>query len=218
MTKIWTKSPIAARLLAVVAAAVSAGCAEAPDAPPRSPRTGDYEVYSAVLREHYVSPAPDDHGDGAEPACPAHQPLDQVMIVGETRFRHRGGVSRDSALLSYLPADAAPLLAALRGMDRQPPRPLQADSFSLGVPVLLVADPADSRRSRDGWGPITVSRVAYDADSTRALVHASRPCRAERDGSVEDEELDYSGNALLATLDRQRGAWRVADVVWLHAE
>jgi hypothetical protein len=153
-----------------------------------------------------------------ESACPDDQPLEQVMIVGETRFRRQGGVSRDSALATELSADAVPLLTALRGMDRQPPRPLEADSFSLGVPVLLAADSADSHRTRDGWGPITVSRVAYSADSTRALVHAARPCRAERDESNDDGELDYSGTALLAALDRQRGAWRVVNVVWLYAE
>jgi hypothetical protein len=218
MAETWTRPPAAARLLAVVAAAAAMGCAEAPDAPPRAPRTGDYEVYAAVLREHFVSPPADDHGDGAEPACPAGRPLDRATIVGETRFRRRGGVSRDSALVAELPADAASLLAALRGMDRQPPRPLQADSFSLDVPVLLVADPADSLRARDGWGPITVSRVAYNADSTRALVHAARPCRAERGGAAEDGELDYTGNAVLAALDRQQGAWRIANVVLLYAE
>jgi hypothetical protein len=142
------------------------------------------------------------------------------MIVKETRFRQRGGTSRDSILAAELPADAAPLLAALRGLDRVPPRPLHADSFALGVPVLLT-DSADLRRSPDGWGPITLSRVVYNADSTRALVHAVKPCRKEREPSVDDvDDADAGpeGMALLAALDRQPAGWKVARVVWLSLE
>lgn len=217
MLKIRTRSPGAARLLTVVAAGLSVACAQGPDASPRAPRTSDYEVYAAVLREHLIGPDTEQHADGLEPLCVADRALDPVMIVRETRFRREGGGSLDSALAAELPENAAPLLTALRGMDRLPPRPLDADSFSLGVPVVLV-DSADPRRTSDGWGPITLSRVAYNADSTRALVHVVKPCRAEPDPSIDEEERGSDGTAVLAALVRQGGAWRVLDPVWLYAE
>lgn len=217
MATIWTRSSVAARLLSVLAAGASAGCAKAPDAVPPATRTSDYEVYSAVLREHLISPERDEHGDGLEPACEANLPLDPVMIVRETRFRREGGQSRDSALAAELEADAVPLFTALRGMDRLPPRALEADSFSLGVPVLLV-DSADTRRTPDGWGPITLSRVAFNADSTRAIVHAVKPCRREPDPPIDESERGADGRAFLVALDRQEGVWKVGDPVWLYAE
>lgn len=215
MSKLWMSSSTAARLVIVLAAGASAGCARGADA---APRASDYEVYSAVLREQLIGPVVDDHGDGFESGCTADQPRDPVMIVRETRFRRQGGVSRDSALAAELPTDAVPLLAELRGMDRLPARPLAADSFSLGVPVVLV-DSADTRRTGGGWGAITLSRVAYDANGTRALVHAVKPCRAEWDPSVDDEARRIpDGTAVLVALDRQQGGWKVAELVWLEVE
>lgn len=208
-------SCIAARLLIALAAGAAVGCGEGAAAPPA---TSDYEVYSAVLREQLIGPHVDDHGDGFESGCTADQPLDPVMIVRETRFRRQGGASRDSALAAELPPDAVPLFTALRGMDRLPAHPLAADSFSLGVPVLLV-DSADTRRTGDGWGAITLSRVAYSADGARALVHAVKPCRAERDASTDDEaRRDPDGTAVLVALERQQGAWKIAELVWLEVE
>jgi hypothetical protein len=223
MIRIWTRSPAAGLLLAVLAAGLTVGCAEKPAPSPPSPplpRTGDYEVYSAVLREHLINPMPEEHGDGLEPACPAEQRLDPVMMVRETRFRRDGSGSRDSSLAAELSADQVVLFTALRSLDRLPPRPLDADSFALGVPVVLT-DSLDRRHSPEGWGAITVSRVVYNADSTRAMVHAVKPCLAELDPSMaelDEGDRGIHGRALLAALDRRQGGWTVVNAVLLYAE
>jgi hypothetical protein len=62
--------------------------------------------------------------------------------------------------------------------------------------------------------PITLSRVAYSADSTWALVHAAQPCR---DGLAE-EGAPPPGTAVLAALQRQRGTWAVSRAVLLYVE
>ena len=209
-----TISPMAVRALTAVTAGLAIGCAGQTDAPPPSPPASDYDVYAVVLREQFISPPPDDHADGAISECRDGPPVGQIQIFLETQFRRQGGGSLDSGLAATLPPDAAPLVAALRALDGVPPRTLHADSFSVGMPVRLVP------RSPESWGtghgplPVTLSRVAYSADSTWALVHAVQSCR---DGFAE-EDAPPPGTAVLAALQRQNGSWAVARAVPLYVE
>jgi hypothetical protein len=207
-------TPMAVQALAALAAGLSFGCAGRSDARPPSPPASDYDVYAVVLREHFINPPPDDHVDGLISECRDGPPAGQVQVVGETRFRRQGGGSRDSALAAELPPDAAPLVASLRAMDGLPPRPLDADSFAVGMPVRLVAAAPESRGAGTGPLPVTLSRVAYSADGSWALVHAVQPCR---DGFAE-EDAPPPGTAVLAALQRQNGSWIVSRAVALYVE
>lgn len=182
-----------------------------PPAAPRAP-TSDYAIYRIILRDNFVSPAPDDHADGP-PTCVTHEPLDSLAIDSETRYRFLDGPNRDSALTAELPAEAAPLVAALRAMDAEPPRPVLADSLAVGVPVKLVPDAGERLRVN----VITLSRVAYNADSTAAMVHVARPCRVEP-GPDPEEEPAPQGLALISLLRRVGDAWTVAEVVYLEMD
>jgi hypothetical protein len=178
--------------------------------------TNDYAVYSAVLRAYFVAPAADPHPDGADETCEVAGPVDHLSIVRETRLRREGGGSRDSALAAELPPRTAPMMATLRTVSGEPARVLDPDSFTVPVPVVLT----DSTQSKPkGERPITLSRVAYNADSTDALVLAVQPCTATRkhkrkaggDGSAP-------GQSVLVGLHRQRGAWVVQKHVELDVE
>jgi hypothetical protein len=204
---------IAVRAL-TAAAGLSFACAGQTDAPPPSPPASDYDVYAVVLREQFISPPQDDHVDGLISECRDGPIAGQIRIVAATRMRREGGGSRDSALAAELPADAAPLVASLGAMDGLPPRTLYADSFSVGIPVRLVAPASGSGDTGTGPLPVTLSRVAYSADGTRALVHAVQPCR---DGFAE-EDAPPPGTAVLAALQRQNGSWVVSRSVALYVE
>jgi hypothetical protein len=213
------KTPMAARALAVLAAGLSLACAGKPDASPPSPPASDYEVYATVLRDHFVNPPQDEHGDGAVLTCASHPPVGYIPIVGQTRLRREGGGSRDSSLAAELPPEAAPLVGTLRGMDEQPPRTLYADSFSVGVPVRLVPGLPEPDNTTAGPWPITLSRVAYSADGAWALVHAVQPCRAAYDEALADEEdLPAPGTAVVAALQRRNGGWVVVKPVFVYVE
>lgn len=207
-------TPMAVRALAAVAAGLSLGCGGRADAPPQSPPASDYDLYAVVLREQFINPPQDDHVDGSISECRDGPPAGQIPIVGATQFRRQGGGSRDSSLAAELPADAAPLVASLRAMDRLPPRTLDADSFSVGMSVSLVASASESPATGTGPLPITLSRVAYSADSTWALVHAVQPCR---DGFAE-EDAPPPGTAVLAALQRRSGSWVISEAVALYVE
>ncbi|HEU0300008.1 MAG TPA: hypothetical protein VFR37_11150 [Longimicrobium sp.] len=197
-----------------MAAGLAFGCGRQTDAQPPSPPASDYDVYAVVLREQFINPPQDDHVDGLISECRDGPLVGQIRVVGETRFLRQGDRSRDSALAAELPPDAAPLVANLRAMDGLPPRTLVADSFSVGMPVRLVAPAPESGDTGTGPLPITLSRVAYSADSTWALVHAVQPCR---DGFAE-EDAPPPGTAVLAALQRQNGSWAVSELVWLYVE
>jgi hypothetical protein len=149
-------TPMAVRALTAAAAGLSLGCVGRADAPPQSPPASDYDVYAVILREQFINPPQDDHGDGLISECRDGPPVGQIQIAGETQFRRQGGGSRDSAAAAELPPDAAPLVATLRAMDGLPPRTLAADSFSVGMPVRLVA-PAPRIPGHRYW---TVARHA----------------------------------------------------------
>jgi hypothetical protein len=207
-------TPMAVRALTAAAAGLSLGCVGRADAPPQSPPASDYDVYAVILREQFINPPQDDHGDGLISECRDGPPVGQIQIAGETQFRRQGGGSRDSAAAAELPPDAAPLVATLRAMDGLPPRTLAADSFSVGMPVRLVAPAPESRDTGTGPLPVTLSRVAYSADSTWALVHAVQPCRH----GFAQEDAPPPGTAVLAALQRQSGSWVVSRAVALYVE
>jgi hypothetical protein len=221
MLKQWVKMPMAARVFVALLVGVSLGCAERPDPPAQSPRASDYDVYAVVLREHFLNPPQDDHADGIGRTCASYEPVGYIPIVAQTRLRQEGGRSRDSSLAAALPPEVAPLVVTLRAMDGQPPQTLSADSFSLGVPVRLVAGSPEPGSTTDGPWPITLSRVAYNADSTWALVHAVQPCREEHDETIDEEDLEGAsppGTAVVAALQRRSGSWAVAEVVYVYVE
>ena len=209
-----TRRRIAARVRTALAAGFAFGCGGRTDAPPPSPPASDYDVYAVILREQFISPPQDDHVDGLISECRDSPLVGQIQVVAETQFRRRGGGSRDSSLAAELPPAAAPLVARLRAMDGLAPRALDADSFSVGIPVRLVARAPASRDTGTGPLPITLSRVAYSADSTWALVHAVQPCR---DGFAE-EDAPPPGTAVLAALQRQNGRWALSGPVALYVE
>jgi hypothetical protein len=104
-------------------------------------------------------------------------------------------------------------------MDGVPPRTLSADSFSLGIPVRLVAQPPEADSTSDPPWPVTLSRVAYNADSTWALVHAVQPCRAAYDEALANEpDLPPAGTAIVAALQRRGGTWVVSERVFVYVE
>jgi hypothetical protein len=110
-------------------------------------------------------------------------------------------------------------VATLRAMDGQRPRTLHADSFSVGVPVRLVPGLSEPDTTSDGPWPITLSRVAYSADGTWALVHAVQPCRAEYDEALAGEvDLPAPGTAVVAALQRRSGSWVVVTPVFVYVE
>lgn len=213
-------TPIAVRAIAAVAAGLSLGCAGRSDPRPPSPPASDYDVYAVVLREHFINPPRDEHVDGVGLTCASYEPVGHLPIVAETRLRREGGRSRDSALAATLPPEAAPLVATLRALDGVPPRTLHADSFSVGVPVRLVARSPEPGSTSAGPWPITLSRVAYSADGTWALVHAVQPCRAEYDETPEEELEGASppGTAVVAALQRRSGKWVVVRPVSVYVE
>jgi hypothetical protein len=207
-------TPILVRALSVVAAGLSFGCVGDTDARPPLPPTSDYDIYAVVLRGQFISPPQDDHADGPISECRDGPPVGQIHVMGVTQFRRRGGGTRDSSLAAELPPEARPLVASLRAMDGLPPRTLDADSFSVGIPVRLVGPAPASREAGTGPLPVTLSRVAYSADSTWALVHAVQPCR---DGFAE-EDAPPPGTSVLAALQRQNGSWAVSEVLALYVE
>jgi hypothetical protein len=207
-------TPMAVGALTALAAGLAFGRVGHTDAGQTSPPASDYDVYATVLREQFISPPRDDHADGLISECRDGPPVGSIQVNGVTQFRRRGEVSADSSLAEELPPEATPLVGRLRAMDGLPPRTLDADSFSVGMPVQLVAPASQSPGTATGPLPITLSRVAYSADSTWALVHAVQPCR---DGFAE-EGAAPPGTAVLAALQRQNGAWAVSRLVWVYVE
>jgi hypothetical protein len=209
--------PTMRRLLVISLVLVgSIACGAKPKAAAPRPPTSDYAVYSALLRRHFAAPAPEEHVDGLPPACDWDVPATALNLVRETSFRRLGGASRDSSLAEELSTGTEPLLRTLRALDAEPDRALNADSFPVGVPVRLVDGPD---HLPDLGRPIYLSRVAYDADSTVALVHATQLCRDASD-PLADPESDPSevGRAVLAALRRGRDGWAVTELVYLVAE
>lgn len=233
----WPITPITVRALTALAAGLSLGCggeteARAPSPPasdydasaeteartPSTP-TSDYDVYAAVLREHFINPQREEHVDGVRLECVDAPPAGYLPVVAQTRFRREGGRVRDSALVAELPPEPARLVPALRAMDGVPPRTLSADSFYLGMPVRLVAQPPEADSTSDPPWPVTLSRVAYNADSTWALVHAVQPCRAAYDEALANEpDLPPAGTAIVAALQRRNGTWVVSAPVFVYVE
>lgn len=214
-----TRRRIAARVLTAVAAGLASGCGGQTDAGTPSPPTSDYDVYAAVLREHFINPQREEHVDGVGLDCVDAPPAGYLPVVAQTRFRRESGGVRDSVLVAELPPALARLVPALRAMDGEPPRTLSADSFSLGMPVRLIAQPSEPDSTNDPPWPVTLSRVAYNADSTWALVHAVQPCRAAYDEALANEpDLPPAGTAVVAALQRRNGTWVVSEPVFVYVE
>jgi hypothetical protein len=214
----------AMRILSVplTCAALFAGCTEGKDtAPPPAaepaqlPPPSDYAVYSVVLREQFVHPAPDEHGDGPPQACEGPHIADSVRIVRKTRLRRAGG-SQDSALIDAMSQGTAPLVPRLRSTESVAARTLEADSFSLDLPVVLLDRAEDAPGE---WGGVTLSRVAYSEDGSQAVVLAVQPCLAP---IPDDGEMDLDrgahGKSILASLRRLGNGWSIVEVIPLYAE
>ena len=192
-----------------------AACSRGGDPVKHRQAVSDYPVYSAVLRAYFLAPPADAHGDGADEACDAGGSVDHLSLVSETTLRRRGDQSRDSALAAELSPRAKPMVATLRAISAQPGRVLDPDSLAVPVPVVLTDSAQASRKER----PITLSRVAYSADSTDALVLAVQTCpAAHKHRKRADRDAPVPGQSVLVALHRQRGAWAVREHVQLEVE
>ena len=179
-----------------------------------APTPSDHAVYTAVLREHFMQPERGEHAL----LCDREQPGRGLAFVATTQPLPRGTPARDSAWTAELPAPAAPLMAALRALDRQPGRILDADSLGAGVPIRLVPDSlaarsfrrTDSRAARpDSSAPslFWFSRVVYTADSRWALVQAVQVCPGATEVMAANAENGAYERVLIAVMEWRAGAW-----------
>ena len=183
----------------------------------RSPRS-DYAVYSAVARAYFLRPPQGEHGM----ACDGDGPPRSLVITRSTGRLWRRTVRRDSAAAAELPEHWTSLVRALRSLDRLPRRSLTADSFMVGIPVRLHADtlikqrivPRETfSRSPSRKPPIIqFSRVAYSANSQRALVFAIKKCQVREDGEAENGAYNV---ALLVPLEWRGATWVALSPVYM---
>jgi hypothetical protein len=185
----------------------------------QSSESSDYTVYATVIREHFLRPPRGEHGL----ACEDDRPSPPLTVLSETIRLWQPRPPRDSAAAAELPIRIAPLVASLRALDTLPRRPLAADSFAVGRPVVLQRDsviapgPGSAAVARRAPTLIRFSRVAYGADRTKALVYAVRTCQEKPVSGEEAEEGAY-GVALLVPLERRGIAWVILDPVYLHID
>ena len=205
------------RITASILLALVAGVPVPAKAQPAA--SGDYAVYAAVIREHFLRPPRGEHGL----ACEDERSSASLTVLGETIRLWEPRPPRDSAAAAELPSRMQTMVAALRALDTLPRRSLASDSFAVGRPVRLQRDsvivPTASGAPIAQRAPtlIRFSRVAYGADRTKALVYAVRTCQVRPAASDEAEEGAY-GVALLVPLERRDGAWFVLDPVYLHID
>lgn len=197
--------------------AASARSADRAGAPP-----SDHAVYTAVLREVFLRPRQGEHSLH----CEDEKPGGRLVIVGTTQPLPPGTPARDSGWANELPAPAAPLLAALRALDREPAGAIAADSLAVGVPVDVVSDsmavrilrPIGKSSTPDGAGepPLRwVSRVVYSVDGVWALVYAVQLCPGTTEAKMADAENGAYETVILAPLERRDGVWTVHSPVFL---
>ena len=188
----------------------SAQSADAAPAPP--PR--DHAVYTAVLREHFLGHQPGEHAL----LCAREEPGTALEIVASTQPVPPGNPARDSGWAAVLPAPAAPLMAQLRALDRDPARALVAESLTVGVPVQLVPDSVAARALRRTDAPATrpdlgppplfwFSRVVYSADRSWALVHAVEVCPGVTEAIAADAENGAYERVIIAAFQWGAGGW-----------
>jgi hypothetical protein len=199
-----------------------ASAARASDAAP-APPPSDHAVYTAVLREHFMRPQRGEHALLCEPEEPGRR----LAIVGTTQPLPPGTPVRDSGWAAELPAPASPLMAALRALDRQAGRALDADSLAVGVPIDLVpdsvaarslrlSDPPPATRPDLGAPPLFwFSRVVYTADSRWALVYAVEACPGITEAMAADAENGAYERVILAPLEWRAGGWTTHPAVFL---
>jgi hypothetical protein len=165
----------------------------------------DHAIYTTVLRDLYLRPQP-----GEQPiSCAPEDPRATVEILATTQPVVPGTPKRDLGWANELPAEAAPLMAALRAMDSQPRVALDANRLAPGVPVQLV--PSAPNHSRLIW----FSRVAYTADGNWALVYAVAMCPGVTDAQAANEENGAYERVVLAPLQRRGGLWTLRDPLYL---
>ena len=195
--------------------ATRATFAVAPDAgaSPAPPRR-DHAVYTAVLREHFMQLQPGEHAL----LCAREDQGTPVGIVATTQALPPGNPARDSGWAAELPASAAPLMAPLRALDREPARALVAESLTVGVPIRLVSDSLASRElrrtdaspTRPDLSPPPLfwfSRVVYSADRSWALVHAVAACPGVTEAMAADAENGAYERVIVAPMQWGAGGW-----------
>jgi hypothetical protein len=179
-------------------------------------------VYEALLRQQLATVQHGEHGRACEPED-VNAP---VRIVATTQPLPSNTPKRDAGWVTYLPAQAGPLLAALRAMNTQPALDLDAARLALGRPVTLVpeevAAPTLWPTEQTTTGSISnasalwwFSRVAYTLDGEWALVYAVRVCPGVIAATVEEPEMGEYEQVFLAALQRRAGNWIVNDPLYL---
>ena len=117
-------------------------------------------------------------------------------------------------------------MAELRALDRAPRRALRADSLALGIPIQLVPHSAaaralvrtDTTANASDIGPpplLWVSRVAYTADRSWALVYAVEVCPGITEAMAAEAENGAYETTLIAPLQWRGGTWMVHDPLFL---
>ncbi len=176
----------------------------------------DHAVYSAVLREQLTWPQEGEHGRG----CTFYDSNGRVAVVGTTQPLPPGTPSRDAGWAKLLPARAAPLMAALRALDREPALAIDPKRLAAGAPIELVPEPLAARTlwpkeqitmSSGQNAPLLFwfSRVAYTADGDWALVYAAQVCPGITPAMVHEAEGGAYEAVFLAALQRRSGSWIV---------
>jgi hypothetical protein len=182
---------------------------------------GDYAVYSAVARAHFLRPPQGEHGM----ACDDDGSPSYLLISRYTGRLWKRTARGDSSAAAELPERSRSLMRTLRSLDRLPRRSLTADRFHVGIPVRLRADSllkqrvvpqgTLSRVSSREPPIIQFSPVAYSANKQRALVLAIKKCQVREDGEAEIGAYDV---ALLVPLEWRGATWVALSPVYMDAD
>ncbi len=183
-----------------------------------TPLRSDGAVYTAVLREHFMRPERGEHALDCEPETRGGP----LVIVATTQPLPPGTPPRDSGWANELPEAAAPLMATLRALDREPARSLHAESLAVGVRLVpdsiaahTLTDTAASRADSSQPPLFWFSRVAYASEGNWALVHAVAVCPGVTEAMAADAENGAYERVLITALEWREGRWATHSPLFL---
>jgi hypothetical protein len=176
-------------------------------------RTATEDSTHAGQRSSATTALPSD-SDGL--GCETEEGDVPIAIVSTTQRLPVTTPEQEAGWANVLPTPAAPLLADLRALNRQPPLTLDPAGLAIGRPVTVVppavaaptlwpSEPTPTTQAPLLW----FSRVAYTADGKWSLVYVAQVCSGVTPAMVPEAEPGAYQVVFLAALEDRSGKWEV---------